>query len=562
MELNTDTCYQALLAHDSRFDGVFFVGVASTGIYCRPVCTAKMPRRENCTFHRSASAAERAGFRPCLRCRPELAPGNAQIDATNRLAAAAAGRIEDGALIDGGVEDLAAELGVSGRHLRRVVEQEFGVTPVELAQTFRLLLAKRLLTDTDMPVIEVAFASGFTSLRRFNALFKERYRLNPTGLRKVRKGAGEAAALTCEIAYCPPLDWPAMMDFLCGRVCKGVEAVQGDRYLRTIAIERKSNSSFVRGKEEEGSHTKAQRHEEEQEKNDHSNHVVNDSRSRYIAFCPGGALGRRPPSVALHGIATGDHELPLNGNLVEPLAAQGIATGWLAVSPVAGRDTLRVEVSLSLAPVLREALATVKRVFDLAARPEQISAHLGAIAEARPGLRVPGAFHGFEMAVRAILGQQVSVAAATTLAGRFVQAFGEPIVTPFEGLTHLSPDPCRIARADPAELVALGILNSRAKSILALAQALTEGSLTLRPGRDVERTIARLKELPGIGEWTAQYIAMRALGWPDAFPHTDLGIRKALNDPGPKRVLEIAEAWRPWRAYATMHLWKSLEKPQ
>ena len=236
MELNDDTCYQALLAHDRRFDGVFFVGVESTGIYCRPVCTTKMPKRVNCTFYRSASAAERAGFRPCLRCRPELAPGSARIDAINRLAAQAAGRIEDGALIEGGVEELAAELGVSGRHLRRVVEQEFGVTPVELAQTSRLLLAKRLLTDTDLPVIDVAFASGFSSLRRFNALFKERYRLNPTGLRKVRATKRETETLVCEVAYCPPLDWPALLGFLRGRACRGVEAVEGERYLRTIAI--------------------------------------------------------------------------------------------------------------------------------------------------------------------------------------------------------------------------------------------------------------------------------------------------------------------------------------
>jgi len=482
MELNTDTCYQALLAHDRRFDGVFFVGVASTGIYCRPVCTAKMPKRENCTFHRSASSAERAGFRPCLRCRPELAPGNAQIDAFSRLAAAAASRIEDGALIDGGVEDLAADLGVSGRHLRRVVEQEFGVTPVELAQTSRLLLAKRLLTDTDLPVIEVAFASGFSSLRRFNALFKERYRLNPTGLRKVRAAARETESLVCEIGYCPPLDWNGLLDFLRGRLCRGVEAIEGDRYLRTIAI--------------------------------------------------------------------------------QPINSAAVAKGWISVTAAEGRDALRVEVSVSLAPVLRQVLAAVKRVFDLAARPRQIAAHLGALAEARPGLRVPGAFDGFEMAVRAILGQQVSVAGAATLAGRFVQAFGEPVVTPFSGLTHLSPTASRIAAVDPAELVALGILASRAKSIVALAPAVSEGRLSLRPGRDVERTMVKLRELPGLGEWTAQYIAMRALGWPDAFPHTDLGIRKALGDPGPKRILEIAEAWRPWRSYATMHLWKSLEEKQ
>jgi AraC family transcriptional regulator of adaptative response / DNA-3-methyladenine glycosylase II len=473
MKLDTETCYQALLTHDRRFDGVFFVGVSSTRIYCRTVCTAKTPKVGNCTFYRSAAAAERAGYRPCLRCRPELAPGSAQVDAVDRIARAAASRIEDGALIDGGVEQLAAELGVSGRHLRRVVEREFGVTPVELAQTSRLLLAKRLLTDTDLTVIEVAFASGFSSLRRFNALFKERYRLNPTGLRRRRAAAKEQGTLVCEVAYCPPLDWEALLGFLRGRVCRGAEAVDGDRYLRTVAFDR---------------------------------HL-----------------------------------------------------GWLSVAPAAEKNALRVEVSLSLAPILRTVLAEVKRVFDVAAQPLQIASRLGTLAEARPGLRLPGAFGGFEMAVRAILGQQISVAAATTLAGRYLTAFGEPIATPFERLTHLSPTPERIAGIEPAELIAHGIIGARANSIIALARAVVEGRISLRPGTDVPRTMTLLQELPGIGGWTAHYVAMRALGWPDAFPHTDLGIRKALDEKDPKRILEMAEAWRPWRAYAAMHLWKSLE---
>jgi AraC family transcriptional regulator, regulatory protein of adaptative response / DNA-3-methyladenine glycosylase II len=473
MELTSDTCYQALLAHDARFDGLFFVGVRTTGIYCRTVCTAKMPRRENCTFHRSAAAAERAGYRPCLRCRPELAPGNALVDAVSRLAATAAGRIDDGALAEGGVEKLAAELGVSGRHLRRVVEREFGVSPVELAQTSRLLLAKRLLTDTDLSVTDVAFSSGFASLRRFNALFKERYRLNPTALRKARSAPPDAAALTADLAFCPPLDWTALIGFLRGRVSNGTEIVVGERYARTISI--------------------------------------------------------------------GKHE------------------GWIAAAPVPGRDALRVEVAMTLAPVLRQALCAVRRVFDLGAAPNLIAPHLGALAAARPGLRLPGAFDGFEMAVRAVLGQQVSVAAATTLAGRYQRAFGRPIATPLEGLTHLSPTPERVASADPAELVALGIIGARARTIVGLARAIVEGRVSLQPGANVAETMARLKELPGIGEWTAQYVAMRALSWPDAFPHTDLGIKKALGETDPKRILEIAEQWRPWRAYAAMHLWKSLE---
>jgi AraC family transcriptional regulator of adaptative response / DNA-3-methyladenine glycosylase II len=473
VELNGDTCYRALLTRDVRFDGVFFVGVATTGIYCRPVCPARKPRRENCAFYRSAAAAERAGYRPCLRCRPELAPGNARVDATSRLAAVAMSRIEDGALGELSVEELAAELGVTGRHLRRVVEGEFGVSPVSLAQTQRLLLARRLLTDTRLPVTEVAFACGFASLRRFNALFRERYRQNPTQLRKGSAAAPLPETFTCEVAYRPPFDWPALLAFLVGRAASGVEAVEGERYLRTAAI--------------------------------------------------------------------GKHR------------------GSLVVSPSPGRNALRVELAASLAPALLPVTARVKRLFDLAAHPEAIAAHLGPLAAARPGLRVAGAFDGFEMAVRAILGQQVSVKAASTLAARFVAAFGEPITTPFTPLTHLSPSPERVAAAEPRAITALGIVRARADALLALARAVEGGRIRLEPAGDAQRTIAELQKLPGIGEWTAQYIAMRALAWPDAFPHTDLGIRKALGENAPRRILTMAEAWRPWRAYAAMHLWKSLE---
>ena len=494
--LDKDACYQALLTHDARFDGVFFVGVATTGIYCRTVCPARTPRRENCAFYPSAAAAERAGFRPCLRCRPERAPGSAGVDATSRLAARIAGRIEDGALTEGSVEDLAVETGISSRHLRRVIETEFGVSPIALAQTQRLLLAKRLLTDTTLAVSAVAAASGFSSLRRFNALFRERYRLNPTQLRQGRRGdkemetqgtedrgpgTGEASSLIphpssliCELAYRPPLDWQSLLAFLVGRSSSGVETVDEGRYLRVVGI--------------------------------------------------------------------GEHR------------------GWIAVDPVPDKPALRVELSASLAPVILPTLARVKRLFDLEASPQHIAGHLGELAQARPGLRVPGAFDGFEMATRAILGQQISVRAATTISGRFAAAFGEPVVTPFARLSHLPPTAERVARADAAELIALGIITTRANSILALARMVAEGKLSLTPGVDIELTLIQLKAIAGIGDWTAQVIAMRALAWPDAFPHTDLGIYKALGETNPKRVLALSEAWRPWRAYATMHLWKSLEE--
>jgi len=473
MDLDTEHCYQALLTHDARFDGVFFVGVSTTRIYCRPVCTARTPRPDRCTFYASAAAAERAGFRPCLRCRPELAPGLSRLDSGDRLAGDAAVRIEAGALAEGGVAGLAAEMGVSERHLRRVIGREFGVSPIALAQTQRLPLAKRLLSDTDLAVGEVAFASGFSSLRRFNALFRERYRLSPTDLRRSRPAGPARETLSCEVSYRPPLDWDALLSFLVGRASSGVEGRDGRRYQRTVR--------------------------------------------------------------------SGEHR------------------GWIAVEPVEGRAALRVTLSAALAPALRPTLARVRRLFDLQADTAAIAAHLGPPAEAHSGLRVPGAFDGFEVAVRAILGQQVSVRAASTLAGRFAAALGEPLATPFAALTHLSPTPERVAAAEPEELVALGILAARARSIVSLARAVTEGEVSLEPGGDVEATMARLRRVLGIGEWTAQYVALRALAWPDAFPHTDLGIRKALGGGTPGQTLKAAEEWRPWRAYAAMHLWKSLE---
>ncbi|HEY3413997.1 MAG TPA: DNA-3-methyladenine glycosylase 2 [Armatimonadota bacterium] len=474
MEFDPDTCYHALRTHDPRFDGAFFVGVSSTGIYCRTVCTAKTPKRENCTFYPSAAAAEQAGHRPCLRCRPELAPGNARIDAVSRLAGAALSRIEDGALTEGGVTALAAEMGVSDRHLRRAIQLEFGVSPIALAQTQRLLLAKRLLTDTALPVTDVAFASGFSSLRRFNALFAERYRMRPSDLRRGHAAAHTADTLGFKLAYRPPMEWDAMLRFLSARALRGVEAVEGRTYRRTASF--------------------------------------------------------------------GKHR------------------GWLSVAPSPSGFTLRVDVSPSLAPVLPRTLAAVKRLFDLAAEPCRIAERLSQLSDAKPGLRVPGAFKGFEVAVRAIVGQQISVAGATTLAGRLAATLGEPIETPFADLTRVSPTPRQILSAGADALTAVGITPARARTIVALADTVDRGGIRLKPGGDVEETVARLMAVPGIGEWTAQYIAMRALSWPDAFPHTDLGVRKALHEDDPKRILELAESWRPWRAYATMHLWSSLEE--
>ncbi|HEY9684493.1 MAG TPA: DNA-3-methyladenine glycosylase 2 [Oculatellaceae cyanobacterium] len=474
MNLEPDFCYQALRSHDARFDGVFFVAVRTTRIYCRPICPARVPRFESCTFYPSAAAAEKDGYRPCLRCRPELAPGNASVDAVSRMAALAMNRIEDGALTEGSIEDLAASMGISARHLRRVVESEFGVSPIQIAQTQRLLLAKRLLTDTNLPVTEIALASGFSSLRRFNALFLERYRMNPTNLRKTAKHKRPVDYLICELAYKQPFDWHAMLNFLKPRACPGVESVTGDTYLRTVSI--------------------------------------------------------------------GKHR------------------GWLKVEKSNNRHTLVVSISPSLAPVLLQVAARVKRLFDLHLNPASVIDHLGELAKSNPGLRVPGAFDGFELAVRALLGQVVSVKAATTLASRVTKSFGEEFETLIPELVALSPSAKVIANAKIEEFVSIGIPAPRASAIVGMARLVEHGELELEPGSDYDRTVATLKSIAGIGDWTAEYIAMRCLAWPDAFPYSDLGIKKALSMTKAKALIQAAEKWRPWRSYATMHLWKTLEK--
>lgn len=475
MWTDTDHCYKALVARDSRFDGQFYVAVLSTGIYCRPVCPARTPKRENCRFFPSAAAAEVAGYRPCLRCRPELAPGHASVDANQRLARSAASQIEDGALSEAGMDQLARRLGVSERHLRRVFLSEFGVSPIEYAQTQRLLLAKRLLTDTSMPVTEVALAAGFGSVRRFHALFQQRYRLRPVELRKCTVSES-TTELVFELAYRPPYAWAAQRDFLADRVIDGVEAVVGDRYLRTVLLERDGN----------------------------------------------------------------------------------VHKGWITVEPSAQRATLRIVLSGSLAMVVPEVLGRIKRQFDLACQPQDVVESLGALAESMPGLRVPGAFDGFEMAVRAVLGQQITVRAARTLAGRLAKSLGESIAAPSQQLHYCFPSASKINIVDGSVLGELGIIRNRIKAIKALAQACISGELVLHPGTDVEKTLRTLKSLPGIGEWTAQYIAMRALAWPDAFPHSDYGILKAMGEDSPRQALMFAEQWRPWRAYAAAYLWYSL----
>ena len=480
MRIDDETCYRALIARDDRFDGLFFVGVTSTGIYCRPVCTARRVGRTRCQFFSNSALAERKGFRPCLRCRPELAPGHAPVDSARRTARAAASKIEAGALNDKrGLDQLARDLGLSARQLRRVVRQEFGVSPIELAQTQRLLLAKHLLTESVLPITQVAFASGFDSVRRFNALFQAHYRLTPSLMRRpARPGGSSADCIRLSLMYRPPMAWDCLVRFLGGRATAGVECVENQSYRRTVAL--------------------------------------------------------------------GQHR------------------GWLSVTPVAARNAVSVELATALMPVLPAVLSRIKNLLDLSARPDVIAAHLhddprlADVAARFPGLRLPGAFDGFELAVRAILGQRISVRAATTLAGRLAARFGEPIETPFADLGRVSPKPEKLAAALVSDLTSLGIAPVRAASIVAVARAVVSHQLDLEPGSDPETAMSTLRQLPGIGDWTAQYIAMRALRWPDAFPAGDLGLLRACGAASVQQLSNAAEAWRPWRGYAAIYLWERL----
>jgi len=486
--LDYDSCTRALEARDPRFDGVFFVGIRSTGIYCRPICPARTTLRKNRRFFASAAAAERAGFRPCLRCRPELAPGLARVDAVPRLVQSAAARIAAGAMNGRDVETLAHELGVTARHLRRAMQTELGVTPIQLAQTHRLLHAKHLLTDTRLPVAQVAYSSGFQSVRRLNALFRARYDLNPQSLRRrgqpqrprslakfaTRSASDEGVVMTSPddtrltLSYRPPIDWAALLGFLAARATPGVEIVEDGVYSRTVMID--------------------------------------------------------------------DH------------------TGMLRVSHDAA--AIRVDVSPSLVPVLMQVCARVRHLFDLDAEPDRIDSHLSSAfgRKLRRGVRVPGAFDGFELAVRAILGQQVSVRGATTLMARLVASLGSRV----EGrgsLDLVAPSAERVAAAKVAEIQAIGLPGARAATIHGLATAISRGELTISPDADVREMTRRMLELPGIGPWTAEYVAMRAAHWPDAFPSSDLVLRRNAGNLTAAQLERASEKWRPWRAYAAMHLW-------
>jgi len=473
MELDSNACYRAARARDRRFDGRFYVGITSTHIYCRPICTARPAHRKNMRFYSNAAAAEGAGFRPCLRCRPERAPGLAPVDAVSRLVGAAMAGIEEHALSSAHVGDLAASLGVSDRHLRRVTEAELGVSPIEMAQTQRLLLAKRLLRETSLDLTDIAFASGFGSVRRFNALFKSRYGLSP---RAIRGKSIDTDSLGVQLEFRPPLAWQSLLAYLKLRAIPGVEMADDTHYRRTASI--------------------------------------------------------------------------------------GSAKGWIAVSMNPGGGALNLEISPTLTPVIGAVIGRVKHLFDLGAAPDSVSTLLrqddilAATVRRLPGLRVAGAFDGFELAVRTVLGQQVSVKGASTISGRWARSYGEPIATPWTELNRLSPNADRMAGTAPTQIAAVGMVGARARCLVGLAQAVAQRKIVLTYASNVEEQIESLMSLPGIGHWTANYIAMRALHWPDAFPTGDLVLMRAAGS-NQKQLQQRSEAWRPWRAYAAHYLWQS-----
>ena len=469
---------RARLSRDPRFDGKFFIAVTSTGIYCRPICPASpSPRRGNVRYFISAAAAAEAGFRPCLRCRPEAAHGTPAWLGTSAVVRRALRLINEGALDEASVGEFASRVGVGARHLDRLFLQHVGASPLAVAHTRRLHFAKRLIDESDLPMTEIALAAGFGSLRRFNDAFQKAYRRPPRELRRERReppsrGAGEEVSLA--LSYRPPYDWDHLRNFLALRATPGVERVDEQSYGRLIRTD--------------------------------AGHAV------------------------------------------------------IQVQPLRGKDALQLSVTGAPPSALFQIATAARRVFDLSADPALLAAGLESdpllrpLVRRRPGIRIPGTWDAFECAVRAVLGQQVTVAAARTLAGRLVARAGDPVTTAVAGLDRLFPTPRTLATAN---LDGLGLTGARINALKSLALAVTEGRVAFdRPAEDV---VASLVALPGFGEWTAQYIALRALGEPDAFLSADIVVRRmAAGGGAPLTAKELdrrAEAWRPWRGYAVMHLW-------
>lgn len=485
--LDPKICYRALQSRDPRFDGRLFVGITSTGIYCRPICPARPAKFENCRFFPSAAAAQEAGFRPCLRCRPETAPDLGAWRGTSNTVSRGLALIAEGALDgdDASVEVLAERLGIGGRQLRRLFKQHLGASPIAVAQTRRVLFAKQLIHDTRLPMAEIALAAGFGSIRRFNETFRQLFRRPPSAIRRktvvaLPEGSVATTGVMVRLSYRPPYDWPAMLSFLRARAIDGVEWVDGSLYCRTVL--------------------------------------------------------------------------------------QDGEVGTVEIGHFPEHESLVVTIRFPSVRALPGIVARIRRVFDLGADVATIGAHLAQdpllaplIAE-RPGLRAPGGWDGFELAVRAVLGQQVSVEAARRLAGQLVQLSGTAM--PIEQQSHPAltlafPSAAQVAAAD---LKSLGMPNARKAALAALAAAALADPLLFQPLGTVEDTVARLRTIRGVGEWTAQYIALRAAREPDAFPASDIGLLRGAAArgglrPSPAELHGRAEPWRPWRAYAAQHLW-------
>jgi AraC family transcriptional regulator of adaptative response / DNA-3-methyladenine glycosylase II len=486
MELNFERCYRAVDSRDQRFDGWFFTAVTSTGIYCRPSCPAITPKRENVTFFPSAAAAQRAGFRACKRCLPDAVPGSPEWDVRADLVGRAMRLIGDGVVDREGVPGLASRLGYTERHLNRLLTAELGAGPLALARAQRAQTARILIETTDLGLAEIAFASGFGSVRQFNDTIQEVYAQAPSQLRERRRlTAAEPGTISLRLPYRSPLHIPALLDFLELRALPGVEERSGDTYRRGLILP--------------------------------------------------------------HGSAT---------------VALTPADRWVSA-------TLRLSDVRDLAP----AVARCRRLFDLDADPDAVDLTLGADValsasiKTEPGVRVPRAVDGFEMAVRAVVGQQVSVAGARATLTRMIRAAGGFADTPRIGAAPGSGGGVGLVGFPAARVVAelpdsaFGMPAARRDTIRRLAEAVADGKIDLEPGADREESVAKLMELPGIGAWTAGYVAMRAIGDPDVFLETDLAVRRgaaALGLPStPKALEKHAERWRPWRSYALIRLWRA-----
>ncbi|HEU4992172.1 MAG TPA: AlkA N-terminal domain-containing protein [Luteimonas sp.] len=487
-----EVCERARLSRDARFDGLFFTAVKSTGIYCRPVCPAPTPKRANVSYFGNAAAAEAAGYRPCLRCRPELSPGDGAWRRGDAAVARALKLIDDGLLAEQPLSALAERVHLGERQLRRLFVERLGAPPIGVHGTRRLLFAKQLLTETALPITDIALAAGFGSLRRFNTTFREAYRMAPRDLRKRPAARAADEGLVLRLGYRPPYDFAALLAFMRGRALPGIEHVDEASYARAV--------------------------------------------------------------------------------LPDEADAAGAAASWLRVSEwPGGEHALKLELHGVPPARLIGIVNRVRRMFDLDADPQAIGAvlsrspRLAPVLAVHPGVRVPSSWDGFEAAVRAIVGQQVSTAAARTIAARLAERFGTPLETPFAAgaghpaLTHRFPTPAALAEAD---LSGIGLTGSRAATLRTVARALLDGTVDFRPERTLDDFVARWTALRGIGPWTAQYLALRALGHPDAFPAEDLMLQRAFPQEAPrlsaKALIARAEAWRPWRAYAVMLLWRDL----